>query len=97
MPSLVKGLHYCLIQIDFNFHAHNALENVQVLHNYLLGNWSPSNKQGHCLAPQCQGADVVGDLEHILVDCPALQDTRDRLKKLWLDKSMQSPAFYQMI
>ena len=63
----------------------------------LCKHWSPSNKQGHCLAPQCQGADVVGDLEHILVECPALQDTRDRLKKLWLDRSMQSPAFYLMI
>ena len=59
--------------------------------------WSLSNKLGHCLAPTCQGAGVVGDLEHILVECPALHETRERLKQLWLDRSKQSPAFYQMI
>ena len=63
----------------------------------LCKHWSPTNKQGHCVAPPCQGAGVVGDLEHILVECPALNDTRDRLKQLWLERSRQSPAFYQMI
>ena len=39
----------------------------------------------------------MGDLEHILVVCPALQNARDRLKKLWLDRSAQSPGLHQMV
>ena len=39
----------------------------------------------------------MGDLEHILVVCPALQSARERLTKLWLDKSAQSPGLHQMI
>ena len=61
----------------------------------LCKHWSSSNKLGHCLAPTCSG--VTGDLEHMLVACPALQEVRARLTKLWLDRSTQSPALHQLI
>ena len=61
----------------------------------LCKHWSSSNKLGLCLAPTCSG--VAGDLEHILVVCPALQEVRGRLTKLWLDRSTQSPALFQLL
>ena len=39
----------------------------------------------------------MGDLVHILVTCPALAPVRERLRKLWLDKSSQSPGLLQML
>ena len=61
----------------------------------LCKHWSTTNKHGHCLAPTC--TDVIGDLEHMLVVCPALQEVRGKLTKLWLDRSTQSPALNQLI
>ena len=58
--------------------------------------WSSSNKLGNCLAPTCCSG-VTGDLEHMLVACPALQEVRARLTKLWLDRSTQSTALHQLI
>ena len=48
--------------------------------------WS-TNRSGHCLASTCQF--VLGDLEHLLVHCPALQPTRSRLRNLWKVKAEQ--------
>ena len=45
--------------------------------DYLCRHWTPSNREGFCLADTCQG--VEGDLVHMLTICPALQSTRDRL------------------
>ena len=61
----------------------------------LCKHWSGSNKLGFCLANTC--SEVIGDLNHILIVCPALQDVRDRFTKLWLERSSQSPALYQLI
>ena len=61
----------------------------------LCRHWSATNKLGHCLASTC--TEVVGDLEHILVVCPALEHVRQRLKKMWLERSSQSPALNEMI
>ena len=57
--------------------------------------WSSTNRLGYCLASTCE--EVVGDLVHILVTCPALAPVRERLRKLWLDKSSQSPGLLQML
>ena len=57
--------------------------------------WTPNNKLGYCLASTC--SEIVGDLEHILVVCPALQSARDRLTNLWLEKSAQSSGLHQLI
>ena len=42
----------------------------------LTKHWTPSNRQGYCLADTCDG--VAGSLKHILVECPVLQDARNR-------------------
>ena len=57
--------------------------------------WSGTNRLGYCLASTCN--EVVGDLDHILVACPALAHVRERLKKLWLDRSSESPGLLQML
>ena len=61
----------------------------------LCRHWSATNKLGHCLASTC--TEVVGDLEHILVVCPALEHVRERLRTMWLDRSSQSPGFHELI
>ena len=54
--------------------------------DYLCRHWTPSNRDGLCLADTCQA--VVGDLTHMLISCPALQSTRDRLVKFWRHRSL---------
>ena len=61
----------------------------------LSKHWTPSNRQGYCLADTCD--EVAGSLEHILVECPALQGARNRQIELWLNKSSAYPALHQMI
>ena len=63
--------------------------------DYLCRHWTPSNKKGYCLADTC--SEITGDLAHMLVQCPALKSTRERLIKFWLDKSVTTPALYKFI
>jgi hypothetical protein len=56
--------------------------------------WS-SNRGGHCLADTCQ--TVPGDLEHLLIVCPALQDIRHRLHNLWLLKCANCPPLQNLL
>ena len=58
---------------------------------YLTRHWS-TNKQGLCLAETCR--DTVGDLEHMLVLCPALAPVRARMWNLMFDKAMAFPPLY---
>ena len=53
--------------------------------DYLCRHWTPANRKGYCLADTCN--EVVGDLVHMLVVCPALQSVRKRLVKFWFDRS----------
>ena len=53
------------------------------------------NRQGFCLLPTCD--KVVGDLEHLLLHCPALQVARNNLEKMWLDKSSVLPPLQSVI
>ena len=46
----------------------------------LCSHWSKTNKQGWCQTPDCQGAQVPEDLEHILAFCPSLEPTRKNLE-----------------
>ena len=52
-------------------------------------------QEGYCLADNC--SEITGDLAHMLVQCPALTSTRERLIKFWLDKSVTTPALYKFI
>ena len=60
----------------------------------LCSHWS-SNKLGFCEAETC--VETEGDLEHLLVTCPALKPDRDRIHKLWLDKAARIPALKCLI
>ena len=56
--------------------------------------WS-SNKEGYCEAYTCD--KVRGDLEHLLVLCPALQECRVKMFNLWLRKTTQIPALHTLL
>ena len=45
--------------------------------DYLCRHWTPSNRDGVCLADTCR--EVKGDLAHMLFECPVLQNHRARL------------------
>ena len=53
------------------------------------------NRHGHCLAPGCD--KVVGDLQHLLLDCPALEPARSNLIQMWLDKAASIPPLLQLV
>ena len=57
----------------------------------LCRHWS-SNDQGWCQSPTC--FEQVETTEHILVTCPAYQEPRERLKRMWL--SSQEPTIHQL-
>ena len=48
-----------------------------------LSRYWTQNKAGICSIPTCTGQDL-GSLEHLLLFCPALSDTRSRMVELWL-------------
>ena len=56
--------------------------------------WS-TNRNGYCSAPTCDQA--VGDIEHLLVVCPALHHVRNCLVALWHDKTSEYPALYDLL
>ena len=56
--------------------------------------WS-NNTNGYCLAPTC--SQVLGDLEHLLLHCPALGTTRSRLYRMWNINSKKFPELQVLI
>ena len=52
--------------------------------------WS-DNKEGYCLSPPCHSQGVHGDLEHLLLHCPALETVRVNLYHMWLAKASILP------
>ena len=55
----------------------------------LVRHWS-MNKSGVCLLPGCSGT-ALGNLEHLLLHCPALQSTRLRMMQLSLSVTSMYP------
>lgn len=53
-----------------------------------------NNKEGYCEADTC--IEVHGDLEHLLISCPALHPDRQRLYNLWLQKSQLCPPLHHL-
>ena len=47
----------------------------------LSRHWTPSNPSGLCRLPGCVG--LLGDLQHILLHCPALAVARAKAINLW--------------
>ena len=56
---------------------------------YLTRHWS-QNKLGLCQAETCR--DTIGDLKHLLIHCPALDNVRARMWTLMFHKSAAFPA-----
>ena len=56
----------------------------------LTRHWSPS-RRGTCPVPSCKEFET---LEHLLIFCPYYEQTRERLKKLWL--STPNPYILQI-
>lgn len=61
----------------------------------LCRHWSQTNKNGFCLATTCH--EVVEDLEHLLILCPALQETRDGIFRMWLNKTSHLPELQTLL
>ena len=53
------------------------------------------NRQGYCLAETCD--QLVGDLEHMLLHCPALHQARQNLQQMWLKKAAVLPPLYAIV
>ena len=53
---------------------------------YLSRHWS-SNKQGYCLLATCR--EAVGDLEHLLITCPGLEEVRMKMRYMMLTKTQK--------
>ena len=56
--------------------------------------WS-ANRNGYCLSVTCQ--QVCGDLEHLLIVCPALDHIRHRLHSLWCLKTVYCAPLHNLI
>ena len=56
---------------------------------YLTRHWS-GHSQGFCKADTCN--EVIGDLEHLLLQCPALSSVRARLWNMFFEQSIKYPA-----
>ena len=56
--------------------------------------WS-TNRNGYCLSDTCQ--HVSGDLEHLLIVCPALDHIRHRLHSLWCQKTVLCTPLHDLI
>ena len=61
----------------------------------LACHWT-TNRSGVCLLPLCTGS-YLGSIEHLLLYCPALQETRNKMMKLMYDVASESPYLYHII
>ena len=58
---------------------------------YMARHWS-GDLNGYCKSDTC--VEVVGDLEHLLLHCPALSSVRTRLWDMFFEQSVQYPALF---
>ena len=60
----------------------------------LTSYWSTT--KGYCLAPSC--TNKRGDIEHLLLRCPALDGIRQKMMQMWKEKTeTQYPDLYAVI
>ena len=57
--------------------------------------FSKDNKHGNCSAPGC--SNVPGTLEHMLVTCPFLDQVREEMYSMCLEKTVMFPSLHQLI
>ena len=61
----------------------------------LTRHWSRSNPEGLCRLPGCDGE--VGTLQHILLHCPALAETRAKLISHWTAFLVPRPWLFPVV
>ena len=61
----------------------------------LARHWSRSNPEGICLLPGCH--DEQGSLQHILLHCPALRQTRAKLVSHWSAFLVSRPWLFPVV
>ena len=57
--------------------------------------FNPSNREGYCSLPSC--SNVPGTLEHILITCPSLSCTRERMYSMFLERTVMFPSLHHCI
>ena len=60
----------------------------------LRRHWT-QNREGFCLAPTCR--NVVGDIPHMFVSCPAIRSIRHRILSFWNQKSAPCPPLLSFL
>ena len=61
----------------------------------LARHWTSDNPNGLCRLPGCSGQ--VGDLVHILLHCPALAHSREKMITLWSAYMVSRPSLLPVI
>ena len=62
----------------------------------LRRHWS-SNTGGYCELEPCVSNNIVGSLEHMLLDCEGLSDSRAGVLSLWRDKLADQPNILSVV
>ena len=62
----------------------------------LQRHWS-RNQSGFCLLPKCAQTESLGSLEHLLLYCTALENTRKNLLKLAYKVAFEGPHLYSTL
>ena len=63
--------------------------------DYLARHWSRANPEGLCQLPGCNGSQ--GDLQHILLHCPALVETRKKIILHWSNFLVSHPWLFPVV
>ena len=89
--SLLKPHQIWLTAGSKPYEASKAVVQVQLLSSRsrtekLCRHWS-KNELGLCLAATC--TNQIESVEHILIECQAYQETRTKLRNLWLSQEDQ--------
>ena len=86
------------------FECHKAVTATRMLSgryftDYLQRHWTPDNKEGFCLLPTCKhsASTPLGNLDHLLLFCPALSHTRVKLLDLFSRVSLEHHAIASIV
>ena len=59
--------------------------------------WSENNREGYCLLDSCKDRLITEDLDHIILYCPSLSETRRRLFRFTSDYVAAQPILSDII
>ena len=57
--------------------------------------FNPSNREGYCSLPSC--FNMPGTLEYILITCPSLSCTRERMYSMCLERTVMFPSLHHCV